>query len=1095
MMQKRALSYLFFSFVAVLLLVSVVSAVWYNPNTWFESKNNVRLSPPAENSIFVNAGYLGQLNDTTAPYSFSPGDGNDFTFSLQFNSASGVTIQRMSFSHTGYTNDEYWRTYGNLASVYPLVIFDSSGNKINNVMVEPVLTVSSGVQNYRFYIQPGYNIFMGGALTIILSNGDAVTLNIPAGVGQTVSYGTYGQGGGGNPNACTSFTYGDWTPATCSYGSQQTRTVTGSPAGCTGGSPEGSSSTCPTCTDSDADSTHLTGLNFGVFGTATYSAGISQSDYCGSPSAGHANILFESYCRPSDGTPSTEYYSCEYGCASGRCLDAPVVASCTDLNVTTKALINSRFVYNSATGKWADSDGDLLHLNSNDWVNKSQYVILVADNGRQGIYEITQLTNSSSTTIPSDDEITLKDMSTGASTTAKAITEGAGNITLLGASYQYNYRGTQIIPERSRQVKFNSMKDYSSCSIYTAPTCTDSDGGLNYNVKGYTNGTDANGNKGIATDTCVDSSPAGSVVMAGPDLVEVYCDNSLASERRTTCPNGCYDGACVYGANQEISLTNVNNIANFNLGNDLMKVKLLAATDVSATIEIIDGQEGVGAEITEGTSKVIGGVNVYLVSVDENTALNSISAVVVLSLEQVCKEYIADIKNPSDFIKSGLAFELDGNGSYTGSEWVKGGSGYKEYSYDANYANWRNNHDGKSYYFGKTVKVFDDVSFDVKKIFDEIIESGLCVEREFNGESAYICAYNGLTGSNDYNSIIWFNDNVMVVVDVAIWAKAVSNSDINEINDKNLNSLVRDIQNNQYKDISENFELDSVFNSIVGDDLQLCSSDVSNDGGFTFGAYCKIEPVVCPEYGRQVEKCYRYVNGKEVVNEKQLYCSPGVCSGCMVPRWMGYDFAGSKTESVCIPYGTRLANSQDSGSERIYEGYYTEGDKEYLNLTIFDTSSGYLDLDIDGAVFKGEIYESAIVDAGEIIFTVKEIFTSEEEGDNDAEGYIEISIVESFDAYCKYDGDLYEQKGDDAECQNNYECSSNECRTGQCVNTYVGVSQNTNILVKIICRIVNIPPFGDEDSYNQCLLEYAGGSDGGTSSGGSNGGGSGGSSA
>ncbi|MEK6889814.1 MAG: LamG-like jellyroll fold domain-containing protein [Nanoarchaeota archaeon] len=37
-MQKRLVNYLFFSFVAVLLLVSVVSAVWWNPSTWFNGR-------------------------------------------------------------------------------------------------------------------------------------------------------------------------------------------------------------------------------------------------------------------------------------------------------------------------------------------------------------------------------------------------------------------------------------------------------------------------------------------------------------------------------------------------------------------------------------------------------------------------------------------------------------------------------------------------------------------------------------------------------------------------------------------------------------------------------------------------------------------------------------------------------------------------------------------------------------------------------------------------------------------------------------------------------------------------------------------------
>ncbi len=1067
--MKKSIVRLFLFSMVFLLLISFASAVWWNPNTWFGNKNSVKLSPPAENSIFVNVSYLGQLDDETAPYSFNHGSGNDFTFSLKFSSASGLTIQRMELVHTGYRTGEYWRTYGNIEKVYPLVILDSTGNKVNNFMVEPALTVVSGAQSYRLYIQPGYNTFEGGALTITLSNGDAVTLNIPKTVGQTVTYGTFGQGVGGN--TCISFTYSDWTPATCSYGSQQTRTVTGSPSGCTGGNPESSTRTCPTCIDTDG------GLNYSVFGSATAYNGFSATDSCGS--GGDIGRLFEAYCKPSDGTVSTQAYDCPNGCASGRCLDAPVVASCTDLNVTTRALINSKFVYNSSTGKWADRDGDLLHLNSNDWVNKSEYILLVADNGRQAIYEVTEIINSSSST-PSDDEITLVDISDRSlATTAKGSIEGSGKINFLGQSFQYNYRGTQIIPERSRQVRFNSLKNYSSCSIYTAPTCIDSDE-KDYYTKGLTKGVQV----GVGGNTYMDSYDF-CLVAGGSNryVVENYCltTDNFVHEQTYECPNGCYDGACVYGSEEEIILTNVNNLASFNLGNDLMQIKLVSATDSSASIEIIDGSEVIGAEITEGTSKIIAGVNVFVAEANEGL-IGGIRLVVVLSLEQVCEEYISDVKNPSDFIKSGLAFELNGNGSYTGSEWVKSGNGYQEYFYHANYADWRNTHDGKYYYFGKNVKVFDDVSFNAKKIFDEIIESELCVEREFDGQKAFVCAYNGLTGSNVYNSILWFNNNVLVVVDVAIWAKSITSEDITAINNKNLNSLVRDIQDNKYKDIIQNFDLESVFDFIVNDDLRTCSSDVisSVSGGSSGSAYCKIEPVVCPEYGRQTEKCVRYVNGREVVNEKQLQCSPGVCSGCMVPRWMGYDFAGSKTNSICIPYGTRLANSEDSDSEKVNEGYYPEGDKEYLNLTIIDTNSAYLDLDINGALFKGNIYEGNTVDAQNIRFRVEEIFTAEE-SDND-EGYIEISIIESFDAYCKYDGDLYEQKGDDAECQNNYECSSNECRTGQCVNTYVGVSENNNLLIKIICRIVNFPPFGDKESYEQCLLEYIGGNSSGSSS-------------
>lgn len=101
----------------------------------------------------------------------------------------------------------------------------------------------------------------------------------------------------------------------------------------------------------------------------------------------------------------------------------------------------------------ADSDGDRIVTIENALVNKSEYVILANDD-RGGLYEITQISNSSSTTA-SDDEITLKNVFTGASSSAKATTEGSGTITVEGLSFTFKYIGAQSLTDRARQVKFN----------------------------------------------------------------------------------------------------------------------------------------------------------------------------------------------------------------------------------------------------------------------------------------------------------------------------------------------------------------------------------------------------------------------------------------------------------------------------------------------------------------------------------------------------------------------------------------------------------------------------------------------------------------
>ena len=70
--------------------------------------------------------------------------------------------------------------------------------------------------------------------------------------------------------------------------------------------------------------------------------------------------------------------------------------------------------------------------------------------------------------------------------------------------------------------------------------------------------------------------------------------------------------------------------------------------------------------------------------------------------------------------------------------------------------------------------------------------------------------------------------------------------------------------------------------------------------------------------------------------------------------------------------------------------------------------------------------------------------------------------------YCDIGGRIMEQKGDGAKCNNNYECYSNECRAGQCTDTYVEVVAQAGLLKRIWCAITTM--FGTDEDYRQCLL-------------------------
>lgn len=76
-------------------------------------------------------------------------------------------------------------------------------------------------------------------------------------------------------------------------------------------------------------------------------------------------------------------------------------------------------------------------------------------------------------------------------------------------------------------------------------------------------------------------------------------------------------------------------------------------------------------------------------------------------------------------------------------------------------------------------------------------------------------------------------------------------------------------------------------------------------------------------------------------------------------------------------------------------------------------------------------------------------------------------------SYCEYTGEITNQKGDNAECNNGYECFSGECNSGYCVNTHITSVQNANLLRKIWCKMVTLPVLGGaEEDYLQCLGAY-----------------------
>ncbi len=250
-----------------------------------------------------------------------------------------------------------------------------------------------------------------------------------------------------------------------------------------------------------------------------------------------------------------------------------------------------------------------------------------------------------------------------------------------------------------------------------------------------------------------------------------------------------------------------------------------------------------------------------------------------------------------------------------------------------------------------------------------------------------------------------------------------------------------------------------------------------------------MDPVVCPPHGEQKQVCTYFdeQQQKDVVKESTLSCNPGLCSGCTIPKWFG-----STWDSKCIPYGFRFEHTIGFGdnimtdtdrdkltisdAESDGEVQLTISENGYANLFVaewgninYNFSAGdTVQLDVSQWSYGG--YLSAEMYVNEVYYNSTDYSSS----------YIDVTFtamrlgqtVNKLNAYCDIDGQVKQQKTESwGSCQNNYECDSNLCSYGECVNIKAIASELQGFrgfAVKMLCRISN--PF-NQDGYNQCLFE------------------------
>lgn len=696
-----------------------------------------------------------------------------------------------------------------------------------------------------------------------------------------------------------------------------------------------------------------------------------------------------------------------------------------------------------------------------------------------------------------------------------------------------------------------------ACVQQTVPnaTCTDSDGGLNYYVRGQIEIKDSLGNI-VASDwdDC--------------DEEEFYCnENGTAGIVPLICPYGCSDGACVNQTivsgcdlisnkvKEEIALKKSNGEkVVLNEGERvfrdeyvvvpgyLLKLYALAnrtqgyVNDYVRFENALSGETFEAVLIEDGVGRLTVGDKVYDVMYsgkyeypeEQYIIINfpQTSGDDIMSFENCkaspCLDLIERVKNPTDFELYGYDYRKSWNDSRDGTWWIDG----KEEPYSEYVASWNvntNNEDSSQYnyqYVNYDLVVFKNEGVNVTNILEQFVEYQICQIRYYQGNNkVYVCNWNVLDNeqSLDYNyesnsrQIMWFKDNVFVNV-YLYQGRPLTNEEVIKISQKRLNQFVSDLQDNRNKYVEwNNFDVGYPVSDLIGETLGECRSSISDDICVPSWS-CKIQPVVCPEYGYQTKTCIDYSCDKTI--ESRMSCSPGICSGCYVPRWFGDKYS----DDICIPYGNRF--TQDTGEFKILEKSYTTGglEKHTENISIEEaeryggdphieiTSDNVLFLRVQGwdnvtyRLVDGdelnllEILNLSLQSGGgeylQFNFRVDKVYYDSENYLNSYFTYTFVveTVVRNYtytyevpvlwNMYCDTDGSVKLQKdkdynGDWAQCQNNYECESNICSYGECVNTRALAEEAAGFkafVVRVLCKLSN--PISESD-FEDCKSNYS----------------------
>lgn len=603
-------------------------------------------------------------------------------------------------------------------------------------------------------------------------------------------------------------------------------------------------------------------------------------------------------------------------------------------------------------------------------------------------------------------------------------------------------------------------------SISSTATCTDSDGGLNYYVKGQTNSTDVDGLH-VFTDFCREN-----------NVVEGYCTGSIADGNEYSCPNGCVDGACVNVTTPKYNLTLTGVVVGDSVGDANLLLghgELLVSNNIVGPVVFMYLSEVNFSDVlSNGIVLFVNDGKRYLVLKDSATVQESVFALDVMNviiahepfnenetntgvlvlhysefekmfLNQSCQSRINQIKNPADIFN--LAndywllrenYSIDGFGLI--ADYVSNNNERFQIivpEIDSYYSDMINNQDSLcvkldienvSENVYSCVNIYDLAHRNQENRIDDVSRVMVIQKDGFS----VIIEYRDMT---DYSTIDWVSRNQQVV----------------------LNTLNKLIGGNYA--IRDTIEHDVSWKNILNYLFASCNSTINRY--YYMPWQCKFEPLICPPHGEQKQTCIRDGETKETI----IQCSPGICSGCYVPRWFG----ASVLDNTCIPYGFRFM-SEEGEMSTLDNEEVSENPGSYLNVSSDESAYLYLidnnSILYDGFIYVGNYFTVSSNGVNYEFYVVKIDFK---------EQTVAIKIREKVNAYCDIDGQISQQKvsqgGEWAKCQNNYECYSNVCSNGECVDTAALATELAGFkgfLTRMLCKLSNL--FNAED-YAQCLAD------------------------